>query len=105
MFALDAFEEGATLSQQLTRFLMHLVPSYFLIAFLLIAWKWEKIGGAIFMIIGLAFAPFIFILNHHRNHFSVANSLLVVLLINMPFVLVGALFWLSAYKKRTLRQR
>jgi len=45
IFALDAFEPERTLWQQLGTLLIHLVPSFILLGILLIAWKWEFIGG------------------------------------------------------------
>jgi hypothetical protein len=100
MFALDAFAPGLTIWQQLGAFFMHLIPSFVLTAFLIVAWKWELIGGVIFMVIGLGLSPFIYLLNHNRNGMTVANSLMVVLLINIPFVLVGILFIASHFLKK-----
>jgi len=100
MFALDSFAPGLTIGQQLGAFFMHLIPSFILMAFLVIAWKWEMIGGIILLITGLGLSPFIYLLNHNRNGFTVWNSLLVVLLINIPFVVVGVLFIVSHFLKK-----
>ncbi len=99
MFALDAFDPKLTIWQQIGGFLIHLIPSYILIALLIIAWKWELIGGLIFLLIGLGFSPFIFIRNYHMNH-SIWMSLFIILMINIPFAIVGILFILSYYKKK-----
>ena len=101
MFAFDAFAPGLSIWQQLRDFLIHLTPSYILIAILLVAWKWEFIGGIIFIIIGLGLSPFVFLLNHNRNHFSVMLSLGVILIINIPFVIVGILFIVNHYKRKS----
>jgi len=102
LFAADSFAPGLTIWQQLSAFFMHLIPSFILLAFLIIAWKWELIGGIIFMVIGLAFSPFIFIHNYNMNH-SVGMSLVIILLINFPFVVVGILFLTShSMKKKNL---
>jgi hypothetical protein len=45
LFALDSFSPELTFWQQIAAFLMHLIPSFILTALLLIAWKWEYIGG------------------------------------------------------------
>lgn len=45
MFALDSFDPRYTLLQQLQAFAIHLIPTYFLIIFLVVAWKWELTGG------------------------------------------------------------
>ena len=99
MFALDAFDQRLTIGQQIGGFMIHLIPSFVLLAFLIVAWKWELIGGIIFILIGLGFSPFIFIHNYHMNH-SILMTLFVVLMINIPFVLVGVLFIASHYKKK-----
>lgn len=99
MFALDAFEPGLTLWQQLEHFIMHLIPSFVMLAFLLVAWKWEKIGGIIFLVVGLTFTPYIFKHNYNMNH-SVWLSLSVILMITMPFVAVGILFVVSDSLKK-----
>lgn len=96
MFALDAFESNLSVWTQIRHFMLHLTPSYILICLLLIAWKWEKLGGFIFLIIGLAFTPVIFNHNYHMNH-SFWISSLVILAITVPFVLVGILFLVSNY--------
>jgi len=100
LFALDAFEPGLTIWEQLGAFLIHLIPSFVLLALLIVAWKWEYIGGVIFVIIGLGLSPFIFIKNYNMNH-SVWMSSLVILTITIPFAIVGALFIVSYFKKKT----
>ena len=102
LFAADAFAPGLTIWQQLGAFLIHLIPSFILLAFLIVAWKWEFIGGIIFMVIGLAFTPVIFIFNYNRNH-SIWLSLVIILTITIPFVVVGILFLIShRLKKKSL---
>lgn len=100
MFALDSFAPGLSLGQQLGAFFMHLIPSFVLIAILVVAWKWELVGGLIFALIGLGLSPFIYSLNHNRNGMTVSNSLFVVLVINIPFVVVGGLFIASHFLKK-----
>jgi hypothetical protein len=95
MFAFDAFEPALTMWQAMGHFLIHLLPSFVLCTLLLIAWRHEKTGGLLLMLTGLALSPFVFRLNYERNHFTLSNSLLVVLIINMPFVLAGLLFIVS----------
>ena len=99
LFAADAFAPGLTVWQQLGAFFIHLIPSFILLAFLIIAWKWELIGGIIFMVIGLGFSPVIFMLNYHRNH-SLRLSLVIILTITIPFVVVGILFLVNHRLKK-----
>jgi len=102
MFALDFFLHGRTLLQNAAALLMNLIPSFVLLGILIIAWKWEKVGGTILTIVGLVLCVLIFILNFRRNH-SVLISLSIVLMICIPFVVAGVLFiisqsyWLSPF--------
>jgi hypothetical protein len=102
MFALDAFEPGLSFWKQVGGFLMHLIPTFILTFFLLVAWKWELVGGIMFMIIALGLLPLVFSMNYHMNH-SAWISLGVVLVINCPFVVVGILFILSHFLKKKLK--
>jgi hypothetical protein len=99
LFAFDSFSAECTFWQNLTAFLMHLVPSFILIVLLIVAWKWELIGGIIFVIIGLGMSPFIYSHNFHMNH-SVGKSLGVLLIITVPFIIVGILFIVSHFMKK-----
>ena len=102
LFAADAFAPGLTIWQQISAFIMHLIPSFVLLAFLIVAWKWEYVGGIIFIIIGLGLSPLVFIHNYKMNH-SIWMSLWIILLITIPFVIVGILFVVSHFlKKREL---
>jgi prolipoprotein diacylglyceryltransferase len=100
MFALDAFSPELTIWQQIGGFLIHLIPSYILLAMLIVAWKWEYSGGVTFTITGMAFCVAVFLLNHYRNHFSIPQSLVNALIIAFPFVIVGVLFIVSSKKKK-----
>jgi hypothetical protein len=100
MFAADAFETGHTIWQQLVTLFMHLIPSFILTAILIIAWKWEFVGGIIFILIGLGTGPFIFMHNYKINHFNLSQCIIDVLMINFPFVIVGILFITSHNMKK-----
>jgi hypothetical protein len=100
LFSLDSFSSERTFIQNITAFLMHNIPSFILLASLIIAWKWEKIGGIILTIIGLAFSIFIFVFNYKRHHFPVMTCLLQALVVAMPFVLAGILFILSHFRSK-----
>ena len=99
LFALDAFDPNHTIWRQIGDFLMHLIPSFILTALLIIAWKWELIGGIIFTVIGLGLSPFVFIHNYNMNH-SIWMSLGIICSITLPFAIVGILFIMSySYRK------
>ena len=99
MFAADAFAPELTIWQQIGAFLMHLIPSFILLALLLVAWKWELIGGVIFTVIGIGLSPFIFQHNYAMNQ-SVSMSLVIILTITFPFIVVGVLFIISHFMKK-----
>jgi len=99
LFSLDAFEPGKPFGEQILAFIIHLVPSFILIAMLVVAWKWELIGGVIIMATGIGFTPFIFINNFNHNH-SFWMSLSIILVITVPFILTGALFIISHFVRR-----
>lgn len=102
LFALDSFTPGPTIWQQIGAFIMHLIPSFVLLIFLIVAWKWEYIGGIVFMVLGLGFSPFVFIHNYKMNH-SIWMSLGIILTITIPFIIVGFLFiWSHKLKERNL---
>lgn len=104
MFAADSFAPGLTIWQQLGAFFIHLIPSFILVALLILAWKWEKIGGIIFILLGLGLSPVIFQHNYDMNQ-SVGMSLGIILAITFPFVLVGILFMVSNFiKKKNLSE-
>jgi len=99
IFAADAFAPGLTIWQQLGAFFIHLIPSFILVAFLILSWKWEKIGGVIFILLGLGLSPFIFQHNYGMNQ-SIGMSLGIILMITFPFFIVGILFIVSHYMKK-----
>lgn len=98
LFALDSFTAEISVWQQIIGFFIHLIPSFILLIFLIIAWKWEYTGGVIFILIGLVFSPIVFAINYNMNH-SIWMSLGVISIITIPFVIVGILFINSHRKK------
>ncbi len=99
LFAADVFAPELTIWQQLGAFIIHLIPSFVLLAFLIVAWKWEYIGGIIFIIIGFGLSPIVFVHNYKMNH-SIWMSLGIILMITIPFVVVGILFIISHNMKK-----
>ncbi len=85
MFALDSFGEGIPFPEAIVGFLIHLVPTYIVIAILLIAWKWVLVGGILFIIAGTSCLVLTRI--PHWTAF---------LLIGGPPILIGLLF-IAAY--------
>ena len=99
LFALDTFGHGGGFWKEISDFIIHLIPSFILLVFLLIAWKWELIGGIIFTIIGLVMTPIIYSHNFAMNQ-DVVMSLIIIASITLPFIVVGVLFIISHYMKK-----
>lgn len=99
MFALDSFDSRMSAWEQIQAFFMHMIPSFILTIFLIVAWKRELIGGAILLILAVGLIPTLYMQNYQMNH-SVWWSLLVILTINVPFIITGILFILSHYLKK-----
>jgi hypothetical protein len=80
LFALDSFTGGFWFG--LLGFLIHLIPSFILIVFLLIAWRYKLTGGAIFILLSIIFTIF----------FRTYEDLIVFLIISLPLLIIGILF-------------
>lgn len=102
LFAFDVFSPERTFWQNLVGLLIHLIPSFILIAILLVAWKWELAGGIVITILGLAATPFIFSVNSAR-HGTFAETLGIALMVTAPFIITGILFIISHYVNRKHR--
>ncbi|MBN2862438.1 MAG: hypothetical protein JXN62_04695 [Bacteroidales bacterium] len=81
MFSLDAFGGEQSFGRQLSGFLIHNIPAFILIIALVIAWKYEIIGGTIFIIM-------FFVLGIFFKSFTVNTGSLILLI---PFLLTGFL--------------
>ncbi len=55
VFALDVFSTNLPLGKQLVAFAIHLLPTYLILIVLAFAWKWESLGGAGFIALGLLY--------------------------------------------------
>ena len=89
MFAFDVFSPDLTIWQQILALLIHLIPSFILTAILIVAWKWEKIGGIILTITGVILFILVFYINYRRNNFSLTQSLINVSILCLPFIIAG----------------
>lgn len=54
LFALDVFEESAGFWRTILALLIHLVPVYLVVIALVVAWRWEWVGAALFAALALA---------------------------------------------------
>jgi hypothetical protein len=85
MFSMDCFEMGG--KDALICLVMHNIPAFIIIAVLIVAWKWELIGGILFVVAFFA----------GSIYFNGFGSNWGALIIMIPFLLTGILFILHFY--------
>ena len=90
IFAFDVFEEGYGFWGTTLALFMHLIPSFLLIACLILAWKRPAAGGAIFVVMGIVFTLFF------RTYQRPENFLIV----SLPLLIIGVLFVIDGMSKR-----
>jgi hypothetical protein len=88
LFSLDCFEGGDKLGEELLCLLMHNIPALIIVGILIVAWKWELVGGILF--IAAAVAGMIF--------FNVFSGNWGAAIIMTPFLITGVLFILHHNK-------
>ncbi len=88
VFALDAFGEGGIL-RNVAAFLLHLIPSFVVLAVLIAAWRREFVGAAGFIALALIYV----VMTWGRFPLS------VYLVIAGPLALTGVLFFASWYQE------
>jgi hypothetical protein len=93
IFALDVFGENRPLGETLVALFMHLVPSLVLLATVALAWRWEWVGGAVFL--SLAAFYTLTTLDHPTWILAIAG----------PLVVVGTLYGLAWRHRAELHPR
>ncbi len=89
IFAFDVFGEGRGMLATMIGFIICLTPSIVLAIILVFAWRYEKIGGALFIIAGIIFTIF----------FNTYKDIMTFLIISGPVFLVGILFLINSMKR------
>lgn len=87
MFALDVIGQGYGFWQTVAALLLHLIPSFVLLAAALLAWRYELAGAAIFLLFGFWY---IWEAREHPSWWPVISG---------PAFLVAVLYWTSWYYK------
>lgn len=87
LFALDVFWEDYNIREMVGAFLLHLLPAMVVLVVLGIAWRWEKIGGAFFILLGSAFVAY----------FEAWQGWANFLLIPAPLYLIGVFFLIAGF--------
>jgi len=89
-FALDVFNEGYDFWKTLLALAIHLIPSVIILILLMVAWRWEWIGGIVFLI----FAASYIVMAWRRFPLS------VYFVVAGPMVFISILFFIN-WKYRT----
>lgn len=93
LFALDVFGQGSGFWETLVALLMHLVPTAIVLIVLALSWRWEWIGGALFIALGAWYL----LSSWGRFHWS------AYLVISGPLFLIGVLFLINHLYRADLR--
>ena len=99
LVALKSYQADISIWQQIGSFAVVMIAPLTFLAFLIVAWRWELIGGIIFTIIGLMLSPYIF-LHNYNTEISVWRSLFSIVVLILPFVTIGVLFIVSFFQKK-----
>jgi hypothetical protein len=87
LFALDVFGEGNNAWRTVVALAMHLIPAGIVLATLVVAWKWERVGGLLFLLAGLGYAYMA------RAHFN------WILVMSGPLWVIGTLFLVGGRRR------
>jgi len=102
LFALDVFNEPRGFWRTLLALAMHLIPTAVLIVALILAWRWEWIGAALYGLAGLLYVASIVSMARPLPR---AVRLNWVLTIAGPAFLIAGLFLANWLKHDELRAR
>ena len=94
LFSLDVFEGNYGFWGTIVGLFMHNIPALVLLIVLLISWKYEIVGGIVFILAGL-----LYIILLMRNKFE-WYYLLWAIQIAIPAFLIGILFLIGWFKKK-----
>ncbi len=94
MFALDVFKEGQSLGEMFLALLLHLIPTFLIILVLVIAWRWEWIGGVFTVGLAVVYAAWAW---------GKPFGSMAIPLISGILLVIGVLFLLNWYFRDALR--
>ncbi len=100
LFALDVFDGSSGFWQTVLALTMHLIPVFVLTAALILAWRWEWIGAALYAAAGLLYAAWVVSMS---RPVPPAMRLVWILLIAGPSFVIAGLFLANWLKHDELR--
>jgi len=98
LFSLDVFDSASGFSEILIGLLMHNISVLILIVVLIIAWKYELVGGVVFILAGILYIGFI-LSNIISTGFEWYYLLWAVQISGISFF-IGILFLVNWFRKR-----
>ena len=105
LFAMDVFGEHLGVWQTLRALAMHLIPSFVLIAVLVLAWRWEWIGATLYAAAGILYITWVGWVVSMARPIPASIRVLWVLTIAGPAFLIAGLFLANWLKHKELRTR
>ena len=100
LFALDVFDGHLGFWQTVLALTMHQIPSFVLIAALVLAWRWEWIGAALYGAAGLLYVGWVVAMS---RPVPPAIRLVWILTIAGPAFAIAGLFLANWLKRADLR--
>lgn len=94
MFSLDVFGEGLNTWQTIIGLFVHNIPALILLITLIVSWKYEIVGGVVFIFAGL-FYVLMLAINPNFKWFMISW----ITVIGFPAFLIGILFTINWIKK------
>jgi hypothetical protein len=98
IFALDVFDRRHSFWQTVLAFIIHEIPVFVLIAILILAWRWEWIGAALYAAAGLLDIVFI-----SSRPVPPALRIAMILPVAGPAFVIAGLFLANWLKRSELR--
>ena len=104
IFALDVFDGKLGFWQSILAFLIHEIPVFVLIAVLVLAWRWEWIGAALYAAAGSLYIAWVLTAVHGPfDRMPAAARVIAILGIAGPAFVIAGLFLANWLKRGELR--
>ena len=94
LFSLDIFGNNYSFWETVVGLFMHNILTLILIAFLIIAWKWEWLGTVGFFLFGIGYILILFM--NKFEWYMISWSLIVA----VPAIIIGILWWINWINKK-----
>ncbi|MBI4454211.1 hypothetical protein HY636_06205 [Candidatus Woesearchaeota archaeon] len=98
LMSLDIFEGNYGVWGTILGLFMHNIPTLILLIFLLISWKYEWVGGVVFILAGIVYIVMLLI-NAIKNGFEWYYLSWAIQIAGIAF-LIGILFFVNWFKKK-----